>query len=171
MCVVCDDFEERLAAGNVPDPYGAVAQLVERLHGMEEVARSIRVSSTNVVQALSLSWVFAGHFFGGLIAGEGSYLETTNGDRFVSGEVRKRFIFSLTLASWDQELVEALRAFLGVGGVYARAAVKAHWQPTTTIRVQSHTAHRKIVIPFSEAFLPPSAKRGQFERWRNALDE
>ena len=88
--------------------YGAVAQLVERLHGMEEVARSIRVSSTNLVQALLLSWCHAGHFFGGLIAGEGSYLETTNGDSFADGEKRKRFIFSLTLASWDRPLVHAL---------------------------------------------------------------
>ncbi len=146
---------------------------------MEEVARSIRVSSTNLVQALLLSWCSAGHFFGGLIAGEGSYLETTNGDSFVDGEKRKRFIFSLTLASWDRPLVHTLRSFLGVGGVYDRPPVRAHWQPTTTLRmcasvrnhrIQSHFAHRNIVIPFSEVFLPPSEKRRQFERWRAALD-
>src|SRR4051812_43481834 len=32
--------------GNVPVPYGAVAQLAERFHGMEEVRGSIPLSST-----------------------------------------------------------------------------------------------------------------------------
>jgi hypothetical protein len=67
--------------------------------------------------------------------------------------------------------VYALRDFFGAGGVYDSAPARSHWQPTTTLRVQSHVAHRAVVIPFSERFLPPSAKRGQFERWRDALDE
>jgi hypothetical protein len=170
MCEVCVDFEARLSAGNLTNSFGAVAQLEERLHGMEKVARSTRVSSTNVVQALLLSWTYAGHFFGGLIAGEGSYIETRNGDHFVSGEPRKRFVFSLTMASWDEPLVRGLQSFLGVGGVFSTPPRESHWQPTTTLRVQSHLANRQVVIPFSEGFLPPSNKRAQFRRWRDALN-
>jgi hypothetical protein len=118
-----------------------------------------------------LTWEHTGHFLGGLVAGEGSYIETTTGASFVGGEPRKRFIFSLTLASWDRRVVHALRSFLGVGGVYDTTAPHAHWQPTTTLRVQSHMANRRVVIPFSDRFLPPSHKRVQFERWRAAFDD
>src|SRR6478735_5514587 len=46
MCSVRGDFAERFAAGRVNDSYGAIAQLVERFHGMEEVRSSILLSST-----------------------------------------------------------------------------------------------------------------------------
>src|SRR5690349_21781475 len=47
MCSVCTTFEERMAAGNVLDPFGAVAQLVERVHGMDEAAGSKPAGSTS----------------------------------------------------------------------------------------------------------------------------
>ena len=40
------DFADLVAAGTVPTPFGAIAQLVERFHGMEEVRGSIPLSST-----------------------------------------------------------------------------------------------------------------------------
>src|SRR4051794_37930649 len=45
-CSASGDFAERFAASRVNDPYGAIAQLVERFHGMEEVRSSILLSST-----------------------------------------------------------------------------------------------------------------------------
>ncbi len=47
-CSPAPGFEGRPPAGaRVTLPHGAVAQLVERVHGMDEVARSIRVGSTH----------------------------------------------------------------------------------------------------------------------------
>ena len=40
------DFADFVAAGTVRNPFGAIAQLVERFHGMEEVRGSIPLSST-----------------------------------------------------------------------------------------------------------------------------
>ncbi len=40
------DFADLVAAGTVRNPFGAIAQLVERFHGMEEVRGSIPLSST-----------------------------------------------------------------------------------------------------------------------------
>jgi len=117
-----------------------------------------------------LSWVLAGSFFGGLIAGEGSYIESRCGDAFSSdGSPRKRFGFSITMAEWDAELIVALQRFLDVGRVRRRAPARVGWQPTVTLRVQSHLANRLVIIPFSERFLPPSHKREQFEMWRAAF--
>ena len=40
------DFADLVAAGTVRNSFGAIAQLVERFHGMEEVRGSIPLSST-----------------------------------------------------------------------------------------------------------------------------
>lgn len=38
----------------MPDPYGAIAQLGERLHGMQEVSGSIPLSSTKSSQTYEM---------------------------------------------------------------------------------------------------------------------
>src|SRR5438270_7982875 len=67
VCSTCAQAGAEGAADNLI-MRGAVAQLVERLHGMQEVARSSRVSSTSISLGFS---------FGGLIAGEGSFCVTS----------------------------------------------------------------------------------------------
>lgn len=94
MCSVCDDFETRAEsdalAGILKFPQGAVAQLVERVHGMDEVARSIRVGSTISPE---------GFVLGGFVAGEGSFSVTQRKPPYSDGRLRKRFVFSVTVAS------------------------------------------------------------------------
>ena len=70
MCLVCDDFAGRWTAGSVNDSYGAIAQLVERFHGMEEVRSSILLSSTTQDRGKGPA---SGWSLAGLVAGEGSF--------------------------------------------------------------------------------------------------
>src|SRR5436190_23140378 len=104
MCSTCDRFAARQAAASVSGPSGAVARLVERLHGMQEVASSILVSST--LRAI-------GFTLGGVIAGEGSFIVTTALPPFVDGTERLRFVFEMTMATRDRAVLEALKSVLG----------------------------------------------------------
>ena len=54
MCRVCAVFVSRVRTGTVRGPHGAIAQLVERFHGMEEVRGSIPLSSTPKPQVTGL---------------------------------------------------------------------------------------------------------------------
>ena len=47
----------------MPDPYGAIAQLGERLHGMQEVSGSIPLSSTKFKKPACLWPVFCVYCF------------------------------------------------------------------------------------------------------------
>lgn len=58
-----------------------MAQLVERLHGMEEVARSIRVGSTSIGQLSP--WAL-----GGFVAGEGRFSVSRVGTTLRDGSPR-----------------------------------------------------------------------------------
>jgi hypothetical protein len=69
MCSVCSEFEERMAAGTVAAS-GDVAQVVERVHGMDEA----RGSSPRISTLRELSFTI-----GGLVAAEGSFIVTTGG--------------------------------------------------------------------------------------------
>jgi hypothetical protein len=73
------------------------------------------------------------------------------------------------MASWDRPLVEQLRAALGFGSIHETPPQRAHWQPTSTLTIASGKAHRAATIPFCERYLLPSAKRDQFERWRDGF--
>src|SRR5438046_2224881 len=97
VCVVCERYEERLAADIVRPPLGAVAQLVERIHGMDEAARSIRVSST--ADGFAEAFHEVGDFFGGLVAAEGSFGILARPETFVADDSpRLRFRFQLAMA-------------------------------------------------------------------------
>ena len=53
MCIVCERVESELSTANVTRPSGAIAQLVERFHGMEEVRGSIPLAPLSSVRAAS----------------------------------------------------------------------------------------------------------------------
>lgn len=89
---------------------------------------------------------------------------------YADGSERLRFRFLLSMATRDRPLLEALRAVLGFGSIRDAAPARPHWQPMSTLTVNSHYAHRVATIPFADAFLLPTAKREQFERWREAFE-
>jgi len=118
---------------------------------------------------LDLSWRSIGACLGGLIAGEGSFVITRQRP-YADGSERLRFRFLISMAIRDRHCLEALRAVLGYGSIRDTPPARSHWQPISTLSVNSHFAHRVATIPFAEAFLLPTAKREQFERWRDALE-
>jgi hypothetical protein len=75
----------------------------------------------------------------------------------------------VSVATRDRHLLEALRAFLGIGSIYDHGPRRPEWQPMSTFTVASMRAHNERVIPFADRFLFPSAKRRQFETWRARL--
>jgi hypothetical protein len=103
------------------------------------------------------------------VAGEGSFVIDDLGRSFPDGSRRLRFRFQMTLASRDRQLLEALRAFLGVGSIGDVASRKPTWQPTSAYAVTSLRAATNVVVPFADRYLLPSAKRNQFESWRGEL--
>ena len=164
MCVVCERLAARLGAGgNVPSPQdGAIAQLVERFHGMEEVASSSLASSTSTPDA-SEPWML-----GGFVAGEGCFTTGVQGTRFADGSPRRKFVFTIKVARRDEALLERLGRHIG-GAISHQTPVKAHHQPLATLSVRSHLAHHRRTIPFMDRYLLPSAKRRQYDRWVAAL--
>jgi hypothetical protein len=168
MCSVCDQFEARIAAGNLTVP-GAVAQLVERRHGMAEAARSTRVSSTLFLPALLETWDAIGFTLGGIVAGEGCFTIAPRKPPFADGSARKRFVFQVQMATRDRRLLVALRCFLGFGSIADEEPRKPGWQPISTFTIASLKAHQAATITFAERFLLGCEKRKQFEGWRDAM--
>jgi len=108
---------------------------------------------------------------GGLVAAEGCFCITRQTPRFVAdGAERKRFVFTVTMARRDRALLEQLHARLGVGSLRDIAARSEMWLPTTAFTVSSVRAHRAAVIPFADKYVLPSAKRRQFEAWRDEMN-
>jgi hypothetical protein len=172
MCSVCADFEQRRAAGSITLSFGAIAQVVERFHGMEEAGGSSPPSSTDtLVDAFILCIRRTGMTLGGLVAGEGCFTKSLVRPPRVSGAERLRFVFKVSMARRDRPLLESLRAFLGVGSIQDVPARSARWQPESTYSVTSRRQLRMRVIPFAETFLLPGAKRNQFDRWRRLFDD
>jgi hypothetical protein len=73
------------------------------------------------------------------------------------------------MATRDRSLLEQLREALGFGSIQDRKPARQGWQPTSVFSVASRKAHVAATIPFMEQFLLHSAKREQFEQWRDAL--
>lgn len=171
MCDACVRFEQRLAAGTVDASHGAVAQLVERVHGMHEARGSIPLSSTQGGGRITKRDQ-EGRWLAGLVAGEGSFSVASPSRSFVAdGTPRLRFVFSLRMATRDRPLLEQLQAFLGVGAIDEAGPQRAGWQPTSNFSISAIKRHREATIPFAEKYLFPCAKRDQFESWHQALDE
>jgi hypothetical protein len=131
---------------------------------MDEVARSSRVGSTHLSELSP--WAL-----GGFVAGEGTFVKSTVRATYRDGTPRRRFVFQVTVASRDRPMLEALRDALGFGSISDKPPQRAHWQPTSVYTVNSRRAHFLATIPFMERYLLPSAKRSQYERWRDALIE
>lgn len=87
----------------------------------------------------------------------------------MNGSTRLAFVFVVTVAARDRPLLEALNTFPGFGSITDRGARRPGWQPTSTFSIRSIRAHHAATIPFAEHYLMPSAKRHQFELWRDAL--
>lgn len=165
MCVVCETVEGE-AAANVGSPHGGVAQLVERLHGMQEVSW---VRSPSPPPWMSPAQRERGFFLGGLVTGEGSFI-VTRGPQLADGERALRFVFSVTMASRDRPLLLGLRDAIGRGSVRDSEPQKPHWQPRSVLTINSRRAHVDATIPFMDAFLlAPTHKRVQYEQWKGAL--
>jgi hypothetical protein len=164
MCIVCDVK----ASGTMDSDNGAVAQQVERLRGTQEVARSTRVSSTYFLPDLHE----VGYTLAGFVAGEGTFCVTkrTHQGFKKSGLPRLRFLFQVTVAKRDRPLLEALQMFLGFGVIYDIEPKKEGYLPTSSLTIASLRAQRAATIPFAERFLLSSAKRRQFDHWREQMD-
>jgi hypothetical protein len=158
--------------GKVTAPNGAIAQVVERFHGMEEVEGSSPSSSTgNAIQAWSDAFRLTGFFLGGLVAGEGSFAVTRKLPPFANGDPRLRFLLTLTMADRDRPLLVALRSFLGAGSITDVPSPNGRWLPRSQFVVSSMRAHRSRVMPFAEEFVPRySAKWAQFRQWHQAIE-
>jgi len=113
-----------------------------------------------------------GATLGGIVAGEGCFCVSSRGDNFVrDGSARLRFIFTVTMASRDRPILEALHQFLGAGRLTDRET-RAGCLPTSVFDIRSEKVHTGVVIPFAERFLPPfTAKYRQFASWRDRFDE
>jgi hypothetical protein len=80
-------------------------------------------------------------------------------------------VFQVAVASRDHAMLEALRQYLGFGSIRTTPPEREHWLPRSVYSVNSRRAHFAATIPFMEQYLLPSAKRVQYERWRDALIE
>lgn len=87
------------------------------------------------------------------------------------GSERLRFVFSVSMADRDAQLLETLKEFLGVGSLRHSKPRNVRWLPQVHYAIGSRVAHRLVMIPFADEFLLPGAKRTQFERWRVRFEE
>jgi hypothetical protein len=110
-----------------------------------------------------------GFAFGGLVAAEGTFSTSRLRPDRADGTQRTRFVFALTMATRDEQLVLGLRKFLGAGSITRQPPRRAHWEPTITLTISGRRSHNRATIPFADAYLLPSAKRDQYERWRDDL--
>jgi hypothetical protein len=99
-------------------------------------------------------------FVSGFVAGEGTFSAT-----------RSKFAFAVSLGAADSGMCEALREFFGVGHVYTSPRRKAHYDDEVTFVVQRMADLIQVIVPFMDAYLPPSYKRTQYEAWRTGLVE
>jgi hypothetical protein len=110
-----------------------------------------------------------GAMLGGFVAGEGWFSITRRLPPYANGTPRVRFTFGVTIAARDRRLLDDLRELLGFGSVHGIPPRQANHLPLVCLTVNSLRAHHAATIPFCERYLPPSAKRTQFELWSVAL--
>jgi hypothetical protein len=118
MCSVCETQAARNAADTLEIPHGAVAQLVEHVHGMHGVRGSIPLSSTQIAHPFHRVWRAIGFTLAGFVAGEAWFGTRERQERFLrDGSVRLSFGFAVTIARRDRAVLEALATFLGQGTI------------------------------------------------------
>jgi hypothetical protein len=106
---------------------------------------------------------------GGLVAGEGCFATVYRQANFRDGTPRLRFIFQVTMASRDRPLLKTLQVFLGAGRITDIQPRNPNWLLCSRFEILDSRVHHRVTIPFAETFLLPSAKRDQFEEWRERL--
>ena len=149
-----------MAAGKVT-PVGPVAQpgRAPAWHAGSRRFKSGQVHLPSVI----------GYMLGGFVAGEG-YFCTARLPRSADGRERRRFLFSVEVATRDRRLLEQLRTFLALGSICDRIGRRPGHLPTSQFRISSFRGHREATIPFAEQYLLSCAKRVQFERWRDEME-
>ena len=125
---------------------------------MQEAASSSLVRSTPDAFMLA-----------GFVAGEGSFIVTTRQPPFADGTPRLAFVFDVQVATRDRALLEQIQGLLGFGSITDHASRNGRHQPISQLRIASRRAHFSATIPWADAHLLPSAKRYQYELWRDAL--
>lgn len=133
---------------------------------MEEVEGSNPSSSTLEIDR---EHDRVGFSLAGLVAAEGIFSVSRLSRTRRDGTPLQRFIFAVSMATRDRALLETLQRFLGAGSLCDRAPRDPRWLPITTFTINGRRTHHEVTIPFAERFLLPSAKRLQFEQWREAL--
>jgi hypothetical protein len=107
----------------------------------------------------------------GFVAGEGSFfIGTAHPPTRKDGSQRLRYWFAVTMAARDGALLTALQEVLGVGSIEASRSRNGRWLPTQRYSISSRRAHRNVTIPFFDEYLLQSAKRLQFDVWRERFD-
>ncbi len=99
-------------------------------------------------------------FVGGFVAAEAHFS--------VAGSPPK-FSFAVGLGSADARTCEVLHAFFGVGSVHRRVRRRPHYDDEVAFQVRALPDPVGVVVPFMDEHLPPSHKRSQYLRWREAL--
>ena len=136
MCSVCETNPAReYPADTLEAPFGAVAQLVEHLHGMQGVVGSSPISSTDPFGIIQRWWRSVGFTLAGVVAGEGSSPRRPPAG-FATARRGLRFRFVIEMAARDRRLLEAFEMFLGVGSIQERCDRRS-WLPTCTYAATS----------------------------------
>jgi hypothetical protein len=133
---------------------------------MDEAAGSIPASSTPGPSELVDR---AGFFLGGYVAGEGCFTSSAVRPPYRDGSERRRFVFAVSVAACDLEVLRALHELVGGGSLRVRPPRRDGWQPTATFAVSSNRMHLRTTLPFADRYLLPSAKRDQYLCWRAEL--
>jgi hypothetical protein len=102
-------------------------------------------------------------FLAGFTAAEGCFTQ----HRASSG--KERFTFLISVGATDQGMCALAHELLGVGAVRHFSRRQAHYDDEVTFAVQALPELVDVIVPFMDAWLPPSHKRTQYLAWRAAL--
>jgi hypothetical protein len=101
----------------------------------------------------------AAAFAAGVIVGEGTF---TIGRPTTFG-------CAVVLGATDEDTVEFLATYFGVGRVRWYARRKPHYDDEVSWTVRRLRDHVEVIVPFMDVHLPVSHKRSQYLAWREAL--
>lgn len=97
----------------------------------------------------------------GFVDGEGSFVKRVNGDEH-------SFTFCVEVVEDDDEIIQEIKDFLGVGTVYYTEATVDGWQDHVQYQVNDADALARTIIPFFKHYgLRAELKKKQF----NEFDE
>lgn len=108
-----------------------------------------------------------GHFLSGFIAGEGSFMSKERDSRGM------KFALRVEVVEDDQDIIEGMKEYLGVGTVRSHEKRDDKWQRTVSFSVQGVVDHLLVTIPFVETYgLRDTLKQSQYQSWKaSVLDQ